>query len=87
MTFDFFGYTKVKPIKRSWEIQLDPYGELRYDPPGKSSRNMEEVAYYLQYLKALPTLRVTLGSAAAQFETTPLLAVMHNEPLCWASGV
>jgi hypothetical protein len=87
MIFDFFGYTKVKPIKRSWEIQLNPYGELRYDPPGKSSSNMEEIAYYLQYLKALPTLRVTRGTAAAQFETTPLLAAMHNEPLCWASGV
>ena len=87
MTFDFFGYTKVKPVKRSWELVLDPYGELRYDTPGKSSRNMEEVAFYLQYLKALPTLRITRGTAAAQFETTPLLAAMHDEPLCRASGV
>ena len=87
MTFDFFGYTRVKPVKRNWEVVLVPYGELRYDPPSRGSRNMEEVAFYLQYLKALPTLRLTRGTAAAQFETTPLLAAMHNEPLCWASGV
>ncbi len=87
VTFDFLGYTRVKPIKRSWEIVLEPYGELRYDPPGSGSHNMEEVSYYLQYLKALPTLRLTRGTAAAQFATTPLLAAMHDEPLCRASGV
>lgn len=43
MTFEFFGYTRVKPVKRSWEILLSPYGEMRYDPPGGGSRNMEEV--------------------------------------------
>ena len=48
---------------------------------------MEEVTFYLQYLKALPTLRLTTGTYAAQFETTPWVKAVHDEPLCAASGL
>jgi hypothetical protein len=87
MTFDFFGYIKVKPVKRQWEKSLHVTDEFRYNPPSSGSRNMEEITFYLQYLKALPTLRLTNGSQAAQFDTAPWLAAVHAEPLCAASGV
>jgi hypothetical protein len=48
---------------------------------------MEDIAYYLQILRALPTLRVSAGPQIASFLTTPLLTQLHNEPLCRASGL
>ena len=49
---------------------------------------METVAFYLQYLKALPTLRIT-GSqqGIVQFETTAWQQAVRTEPLCHASGL
>lgn len=87
IVFNFYGYINWKPIRRQWEAQVDPVGELRYNPPSAGSSNMEEVTFYLQYLKALPTLRLTSGSYAAQFETAPWAAAVHNEALCSASGL
>lgn len=85
-TMEFLGYTHFKPVKRQFEKVLAPYGQLHYNNPGRGSSNMEEFAYYLQVLRALPTLRVTLGTQTASFLTTPLLAQLHAEPLCGASG-
>jgi hypothetical protein len=85
--FNFYGYINWKPIRRQWEAQVSPVGELRYNPPSAGSSNMEEVTFYLQYLKALPTLRLTSGTYAAQFETAPWVAAVHSEPLCAASGL
>jgi hypothetical protein len=47
---------------------------------------MEQVAFYLHYLRALPTLRLTLpGKAAAEWETTRWQAAVKAEPLCASS--
>ncbi len=87
VTMDFFGYTHVKPVKRQWELVTAPKGEMRYNPPSGQSKNLEEITFYLQYLKALPTLRLTLGDKAVQFEINPLFDAMRKESLCKASGI
>ena len=87
VTMEFLGYTHVKPVKRQWE-QLDvPSGQLRYNSPSTGSSNMEDPAYYLQYLKALPTLRLTYAGKTIEFLTTSLLDQIRKEPLCRASGL
>ena len=87
LTMDFIGYTHVKPVRRQWEIPVQMPNQYRYNPPGGGSANMEEIAYYLRYLLALPTLRLTLGDRSAEFVTTPLLNEIRKEPLCKASGL
>jgi hypothetical protein len=87
VTMEFLGYTHFKPAKRQFEKVLAPYGQLRYNNPAVGSSNMEDIAYYLQVLRALPTLRVSLGPQTASFLTTPLLTQLHNEPLCAAARI
>jgi hypothetical protein len=87
LTMDFLGYTHVKPVRRQWEIPTQTPGQYRYNPPGRDSANLEEIAYYLRYLLALPTLRLTLGNRSAEFLTTPLLSEIRKEPLCRAAGL
>ncbi len=87
MTMDFLGYTHVKPVRRQWEIPIQTPGQYRYNPPGGGSANLEEITYYLRYLVALPTLRLTLGNRSVEFMTTPLLAEIRKEPLCRAAGL
>jgi hypothetical protein len=87
VTMEFLGYTHFKPAKRQFEKVVAPYGQLRYNNPAVGSSNMEEFSYYLQVLRSLPTLRVTAGPQSASFLTTPLLAQLHNESLCRASGL
>jgi hypothetical protein len=84
---DFLGYTHVKPVRRQWEIPVQTSGQYRYNPPGGGSSNLEEITYYLRYLLALPTLRLTLANRSAEFMTTPLLAAIRKEPVCRASGL
>jgi hypothetical protein len=86
LTMEFLGYTKVKPVKRQWERVLQPDGQLRYTPPGTDA-NLEEISYYFQYLRALPTLRITGDGHTVSFLTTALQAQLHKEPLCTASGL
>lgn len=85
---EFFGYMKVKPVKRQW-VALDGLaGEWRYATPGMDSGNMEEIMFYLQYLRALPELGLTLpGRGAARWETVGLQQAIHAEPICGASGL
>jgi hypothetical protein len=85
-TMEFLGYTKVSPYKREFEHVVAPEGQLRYNEPGGSSGNMEPVSYFLQYLRSLPTLRVTGEGHTATFLTTSLLLQLHREPLCSAAG-
>jgi hypothetical protein len=87
MTMDFLGYTHVKPVRRQWEIPVETPGQYRYNPPGSRSSNLEEITYYLRYLLALPTLRLTLGNNSADFLTTPLLNEIRKEPLCRAASL
>jgi hypothetical protein len=87
ITMEFLGYTKVKPLKRQWESIPGLTGEWMYATPGFHSGNMEDVTYYLQFLRALPTLRMTLpGHGAAEWETTKWQQALHEEPMCAASG-
>ena len=87
ITMDFLGYKPVKPARRQWEIPIQTPGQYRYNPPGGGSSNMEEITYYLRYLLALPTLRLTLNDQSADYMTTPLLDAIRKEPLCRASGL
>jgi len=87
VTMEFLGYTKVKPMTRQFEKVTAPPGQLRYNSPSAGSRNMEEAAFYFQYLRALPTLHVSGDGHTAMFATALLLAQIHNEPLCRASGL
>lgn len=87
LTMDFLGYTHVKPVRRQWEIPVQTPGQYRYNPPGGGSTNLEEITYYLRYLLALPTLRLTLGNRSVDFLTTPLLDEIRKEPLCHAAAL
>jgi hypothetical protein len=87
LTMDFIGYTHVKPVRRQWEIPVQTPGQYRYNPPGGGSANLEEITYYLRYLVALPTLRLTLDNRSAEFLTTPLLNEIRKEPLCRAAAL
>lgn len=87
MTMEFLGYTHVKPVRRQWEIPIQTPGQYRYNPPGGGSANLEEITYYLRYLVALPTLRLTLDNRSADFLTTPLLDDIRKEPLCRAAAL
>ena len=84
-TMEFLGYTPVKPVKRQWEALLRPSGQYRYSPPSSASANMEDSTFYLRYLLALPTLRLTLADKAAEFGTASWLDQIRKEPLCKAS--
>jgi hypothetical protein len=86
LTMEFLGYTHVKPAKRQWERVDQPHGQLRYTPPGRDA-NLEDISYYFQYLRALPTLRITGDGHTASFLTTALQAQLHKEPLCTASSL
>jgi hypothetical protein len=86
-TMEFLGYTHVKPVRRQWEIPVQTPGQYRYNPPGGGSANLEEITFYLRYLVALPTLRLTLDHRSAEFLTTPLLAEIRKEPLCRAAAL
>jgi hypothetical protein len=87
MTMEFLGYMHVKPVRRQWEIPVQTPGQYRYNPPGGGSANLEEITYYLRYLVALPTLRLTLDNHSAEFLTTPLLDEIRKEPLCHAAAL
>jgi hypothetical protein len=87
MTMEFLGYTHVKPVRRQWEIPVQTPGQYRYNAPGGGSANLEEITYYLRYLIALPTLRLTLDNRSADFLTTPLLNEIRKEPLCRAAAL
>ena len=87
MTMEFLGYTHVKPVRRQWEIPIQTPGQYRYNPPGGGSANLEEITYYLRYLVALPTLRLTHDNRSADFLTTPLLDEIRKEPLCRAAAL
>lgn len=87
LTMDFLGYTHVKPVRRQWETPVQTPGQYRYNPPGGGSANLEEITYYLRYLLALPTLRLTLGNRSADFLTTPLLDEIRKDPLCRAAAL
>jgi hypothetical protein len=87
MTMEFIGYTHVKPVRRQWEIPAPTPHQYRYNPPGAGSANLEEIAYYLRYLLALPTFRLTLGNNSVDFLTTPLLNEIRKEPLCRAASL
>ena len=87
LTLEFLGYTRVKPFRREFErVQAPSPAQLRYLNPGRGSSNLEPPGWFFQYLRALPTLRLSDGTQSADFLTTPWLAQLHVEPVCAASG-
>jgi hypothetical protein len=90
VTMDFLGYKKVTPVRRQWVRLHELHDELEYATPGMGSANMEEVRFYLQFLKALPTLRLTVpgpGTSVVEFETTKWQGMVKQDPLCSAAGL
>jgi hypothetical protein len=87
LTLDFLGYTKYKPARRQFEYVINPSGQLRYSSPGLYSKNLEDVTWFFQVLKALPTLKITGEGHTASFSMIPLLTQLHSEPLCKAPGL
>ena len=50
--------------------------------------NVEKIRFYVQYLRALPTLGLLLpGRGVAQWETTAWQEAIHGEPLCAKSAL
>ena len=50
--------------------------------------NVEKIRFYVQYLRALPTLGLLLpGRGVAQWETTAWHEAIHGEPLCAKSAL
>ena len=86
---DFIGYMKVKSAKREFELLEGAMrGEMLYSTPGFHTSNLEPIAYYMQYLKALPTLRLTVpGRGVVEFETLRWQAAVRAEPLCYLSSL
>jgi hypothetical protein len=85
VTMEFLGYTHVPAVRRRWDALTEPVGQYRYNPPSSGSANLEDSTYYLRFMIALPTLRLTLGDKSAEFLTTPLLDQIRKEPLCKAA--
>jgi hypothetical protein len=82
----FEGYTKSKPFNRSWAAL--PSGELRYRNPGMDSPNMEKPLFFLQFLTALPGLRIGYAKPKQGdaheilFAAQPLLDELKKTPIC-----
>ena len=82
----FEGYTKSKPFVRAW-AEL-PSGELRYRNPGLDSPNMESPQHWMQFLIALPGLRIGYAKpingspTELLFPTQPLLEELRKTPIC-----
>jgi len=87
VTMDFLGYTHVKPFRRQWEVPVETPSLYRYNPPARTSTNLEEASFFVRYLMSLPTLRLTLNNLTAEFATTPLLGDIRQEPLCRSAGL
>ncbi len=88
VTMEFLGYTRVKPVKRQWEYLAQSPNEMRYATPGMASANMESISFYMQYLKALPLLRLTVpGKGTVEFETSKWQTLIRAEPLCRQSAL
>ncbi len=87
VTMEFLGYVYARPMKRQWEYPFGSSGLIRYAAPGRASSNLEEVRYYLRYLRSLPLLRLTVaGVGTEEFETSKWQAEVEAEPLCGAGG-
>jgi hypothetical protein len=92
LTVEFLGYVKEKPQKLEWErmrgLDGEFLGEFRFLPPGFHSANLGDFNYYIRYLLALPTMRVSWpGQPVVEFGTAPWLDTIRKEPLCKASGL
>jgi hypothetical protein len=61
---EFLGYIRIKPVRRQWEIPVQTRASTatilqEAVPP------ISKITYYLRYLAALPTLRLTLDNRSA----------------------
>jgi len=91
---EFLGYIKEKPRKFEWKFLREIPGEMHYASAGAHSANLETERVYMQYLRALPTLRMTVppgmvvrAPVTVEFETQKWQGLVKAAPLCWASGL
>jgi len=91
---EFLGYVKQKPLQFEWRYMREIPGEMHFASPGLHSGNMESERFFMQYLRSLPTLRMTIppggpvkAMATVEFETQKWQGLVKAEPLCWASGL
>jgi hypothetical protein len=86
LKMDFEGYMRTKPSTRAWE-EL-PSGEFRFCNAGIGCPNMETARYYMSFLNALPTLRISFakpadGTSPEQiFQLRSLVDEANKTPVC-----
>lgn len=86
LKMDFEGYMRTKPYTRAWE-EL-PSGEFRFCNAGVHCPNMETARFYMAFLNALPTLRISFtnssdGTSPEQvFQLRSLVDEANKTPLC-----
>lgn len=86
LKMDFEGYMRSKPYIRAWESL--PSGELRFCNASSTCPNMEDARFYMSFVNALPTLRISYakssdGSSPEQvFQLRSLVDEANKTPLC-----
>lgn len=86
LKMNFEGYMRSKPYTKAWE-QL-PSGELRFCNSGINCPNMETARFYMAFLNALPTLRVSYAKASEDkspeqvFQLRSLVDEASKTPVC-----
>jgi hypothetical protein len=86
LKMDFEGYMRTKPYTKAWE-ELNS-GELRFCNAGIECPNMETARFYMSFLNALPTLRISyakpsgLQSPELVFPLRSLVDEANKTPVC-----
>jgi hypothetical protein len=86
LKMNFEGYMRTKPYTKAWE-EL-PSGELRFCNSSIACPNMETARFYMAFLNALPTLRISHakasdGKASEQvFQLRSLVDEANKTPVC-----
>ncbi len=86
LKMNFEGYMRTKPFTKAWE-EL-PSGEFRFCNSSIACPNMETARFYMAFLNALPTLRISYAKAAdgkspeQVFQLRSLVDEANKAPLC-----
>jgi hypothetical protein len=86
LKMSFEGYMKTKPFTRAWEGL--PSGEYRYCNSSMGCSNLDQARFYMSYVNALPTLRISFakksdGDAPEQvFNLDGLVHEANKTPIC-----
>jgi hypothetical protein len=86
LKMEFEGYMRSKPYTKAWE-EL-PSGEFRFCNAGIYCPNMETARFYMSFLNALPTLRISYAKSSdgnspeRVFQLRSLVDEANKTPLC-----